>query len=260
MAEEGKKMGASIIPKEPKRKVDDNTKKCDEIMDEIEIEHKKYAEIVNKIKTGINRYFLIKCKVNKGEYYFLAEYKTDGFDEFFTPGGFFNKERICTAGKKITKEMIIKQYGDGPMINFILLHNKKDCSIKIGPPNKRLISYDNFKKNIIPINEAFMYKNMPSSISESDIVDYTNYMNKKEEKEEITELENVEHLIPDDDDAPRNVETGSGELPPPPPPPPPVPAWPPNEGQKVGGRKKRRKKRSRSKKRRGRRKNRTKKN
>jgi len=258
MAEEGKKKGASIIPKEPERKVDDNTKICDEMMDEIEIEHKKYAEIVNKIKTGINRYFLIKCKVNKGEYYFLAEYKTDGFDEFFTPGGFFNKKRICTAGKKMTKEMIIKKYGDGPMIQFILLHNKKVCTIKIGPPNKRLISYDNFKKNIIPINEAFMYKNMPTSISESDIVDYTNYLNKKEEKEEkVTELENVKYeVIGGDDDAHRNVETVSGELPPVPPPP--IPAWPPNQGG--GGRKKRRKKRSRSKKRRGRRKNRTKKN
>ena len=270
-------MEDSVIPEGPDMTDNAHTLVCKEIMAEMKIEHDKYEKIVKKIKTSIHQLFLVKCKVEKGEYYFLAEYKSDGFNDYFGKNSGFGEIQQCMHDNVMTnrpgeKERLNKLYGSsgGRSLVFKFLHNNKDVTIKIGPPNKRTISYEDFKNSFIPINDAFMYENMPKTIDATNIVGM-------------------------------NLLEPPNKPPPPPPvpgllPPPPtsgapiLPPVPPtvtkkadavdlteeeeeefsdvNEGdinvvdieQKEGGRKKRRKKGSRSKKRRGRRKNSTKKN
>ena len=264
MAEEGSKLqrmdGEMLdegLPEEPKEDSPQSLQ-CKEIIAEMKIEHDKYNKIVRKIVTGTNRLFLVKCKVEKGEYYFLAEYLNDNFEkDFFGNSMAFSASQQCRdKTSKINREDEINrlngEYGKngGPMLEFKFLHNDKRVTIKIGAPNKRTISYEDFKNSFIPIDEAFMYKNMPKTIDETNIVGM-----------KLLEPQSPPPPVP-----------GTPPMPPPPP--------EMDEAQvvdlteeeekefsdasdgeeKVGGRKKRRKKRSRSKKRRRRRKNRTKKN
>tara|TARA_B100000902_G_scaffold286995_1_gene273127 strand:+ start:3597 stop:4415 length:819 start_codon:yes stop_codon:yes gene_type:complete len=257
-------MPDTVLPGAPK---EDNPQslQCKEIMAEMKIGHDKYNKIVRKIVTGTNHLFLVKCKVEKGEYYFLAEYLNDNFEkDFFGKSMAFSESQQCRDGISMIKrgdevERLYKLYGEGPMLEFKFLHNDKQVTIKIGPPNNRTISYEDFKNSFIPINEAFMYENMPKTIDATNIV-------------------GMKLLEPPKQGPPPIPASGA----------PIIPKLPPNlerkdtngdqlsgmdseefedvnEGDmKVeelgGGRKKRRKKGSRSKKRRGRRKNRTKKN
>lgn len=240
------------LPEGPK---EDNPQslQCKEIMAEMKIEHDKYNKIVRKIVTGTNRLFLVKCKVEKGEYYFLAEYLNDNYEkDFFGKSMAFSESQQCRdAISKINRgdevNRLNELYGEGPMLEFKFLHNDKRITIKIGPPNKRTISYEDFKNSFIPIDDAFMYKNMPKTIDETNIVGM-----------KLSEPQSAPPPLPTDE---RPI----------------VPPIPPgmneaevvnltgdeekqfsdvsNGEENVGGRKKRRKKRSRSKKRRRRRRN-----
>ena len=109
---------------------------CKKIMAEMKIEHDKYEKIVKKIKTSINQLFLVKCNVNMGEYYFLAEYKYDGFKDFFGKNSAFGEFQVCLHDKvKINRNDEInrlnKLYGDGPSLGFKFLHNNKEVTIRI---------------------------------------------------------------------------------------------------------------------------------
>ena len=167
---QGEILDERLLPEGPK---EDNqqSKQCKEIIAEMKIEHDKYYKIVRKIVTSTNRLFLVKCKVEKGEYYFLAEYLNDNFDkDFFGKNMFFSASQQCRdETSKINRQdevnRLNEEYGKsgGPMLEFKFLHNDKRVTIKIGAPNKRTIGYEDFKNSFIPIDEAFMYKNMPKT-------------------------------------------------------------------------------------------------
>ena len=242
------------IPKGPDMTDNAHTLVCKEIMAEMKIEHDKYEEIVKKIRTSIHQLFLVKCKVDEKEYYFLAEYKNDGFFDYFGKNKAFGEIQQCMHNKVKTnrpaeEKRLLAIYGDGPSLGFKFLHNDRHVTIKIGPPNNRMISYEDFKNTFIPLKDAFMYKNMPKTIDIGNIVGLKKPALPAELPMSEVKEEEVTHEVIDSDDEFTDVESD-----------------PVNEGDmKVeelvgGGRKKRRKKRSRSKKKRRKRKNRTKKN
>jgi len=256
------------LPEGPDMTDNAHTIVCKQIMAEMKIEHDKYEEIVKKIRSSIHQLFLVKCKVDEKEYHFLAEYKNDGFFDYFGKhASAFSDIQLCMQKKvKINRpdevKRLNKMYGDGPSLGFKFLHNKKDVTIKIGPPNNRTISYEDFKNTFIPLNEAFMYKNMPETIDVANIVGLKPpTLPGALPMDEMIEEEVTHEVISDSegesDDEFKDVEEDDGKV-----------VDPRNVGdmkvedieEKVGGRKKRRKKRSRSKKKRRKRKNRTKKN
>ena len=266
MAEETpglQRMDAEVIPDTvlPGAPKEDNQQalQCKEIMAEMKIEHDKYNKIVRKIVTGTNHLFLVKCKVEKGEYYFLAEYLNDNYDkDFFGKSMAFSESQQCRDGiSKMNRgdevNRLNELYGEGPMLEFKFLHNNKRVTIKIGPPNNRTISYEDFKNSFIPINEAFMYENMPKTIDATNIVGMKLLEPPKQgpPPAPTSGAPIVPKLPPEMDEAEAVNLTGDEER---------QFSDVSDDEEKVGGRKKRRKKRSRSKKRRRRRKNRTKKN
>ena len=249
-------MPDTVLPEGPKEDHPQSIQ-CKKIMAEMKIEHDKYNKIVRKIVTSTNHLFLVKCKVEKGEYYFLAEYLNDNFEkDYFGKSMGFSEAQQCRDNiSKIKHEdevnRLNQQYGKGPNLAFKFLHNKKQVEINIGPPNARTISYEDFKNSFIPINEAFMYKNMPKTIDQTNIVGMKIVEPPKQVPPPISGAPIVPPLPPGVDEAEVVNLTGDEEN---------QFSDVSDDEEKVGGRKKRRKKRSRSKKRRRRRNNRTKKN
>ena len=150
-----------------------------------------------------------------------------------------------TAKKYNSLKKFEDEYNRGPPSMFFnFVHQKKDSDDKQIKLGTKYFPYEDFKKSIIPINEAFMYKNMIiEDIGTGHIVNYT--PEAETEGEEVVE-EKVEHAIIGSEEDEMVVEDIEGQdL---------------FKGSFGGKKKKKRKKRSRSKKRRRRRKNNTKKN
>jgi hypothetical protein len=243
---------------------------CDDLLEEMRRRQNQYGEIINKIKKGEGRLFLVKCKTQKGkEYYFLARYNSDNFDKTLQEQAVFGtKPDPCgdTDYKDFQKIENFEKLWN-PMMEFTMLRNEKVYTLRFG--NKQF-KYEEFKKNIIPIDEAFMYENIKlSSNNESSIVGYTPPQEEQpppiprapsEIPDDLVEEEVVHEIItppitPIPSEEFKDVEEDDGthvsdiELEP--------------ESDTVGGKKKkkkRRKKRSRSQKKRRRRRNSTKKN
>ena len=256
----------SVIPEGPPGRSED-AEACVELLEQLKEMHNKYKKIVDKIKSGYNQLFLIKCGTSKGNYHFLAKYKSDTYNQYFQDEqSVFSTGIISDPCSKEqlknfkTLEKMKEHYNKIPPLLFYNFEHKTygvgstPEQINLAP---KYFQYDDFKNSIIPIEEAFMYKEirkeplkivgynseiqkepelppavpaLPPGMDEADVVDLTGDEEKQFKdvnENDGTEIEDIE--IKDDE-------------------------------RKVGGRKKRRKKRSRSKKRRRGRKNRTKKN
>ena len=68
--------------------------------------HKKYEDIINKIKSSEGQLFLIKCKTSQGEYHFLARYKNDTFDKYMTGDVMFTGFNPTLVMQKQQKDII----------------------------------------------------------------------------------------------------------------------------------------------------------
>jgi hypothetical protein len=243
----------------------DEEQTCLDALEEMVIIHKKYEDIINKIKSGEGQLFLVKCNTSGGLYHFLARYTSDTFGEYMQENKAFpNVPNPCdkkTAKQYDTLKKFEEKYNKGPPSMFFnFVHQKKDSDEKQLKLGRKYFPYEKFKKSIIPINEAFMYKDMIiENIGTGHIVDYTSEAEteREEEVEVVEEEEGVEYDPPSRQPSEEIPESDHLEV---------------EDGMKVvdieleeelvGGKKKKkkRKKRSRSKKRIRQRKNNTKKN
>ena len=155
--------GKSQIPSEPKREENDDTRECDKILEEMKQMHKKYENIINKIKGSEGQLFLVKCNTSRGQYHFLARYQKDNFNKYFKKGAAFPSGTLnepCdneNANKFNTMDAFEEKYeSEAPMFEFKLLHNNEVITLKFG--KKTRMEYEDFKTTFIPINEAFMYE------------------------------------------------------------------------------------------------------
>ena len=231
-ATHGAKTETGIPAPPPGRPDDEDTKYCVELLEQLKEMHNKYKNIVDKIKSGYNQLFLIKCGTSKGNYHFLAKYKSDTYNQYFQ-----DEQTVFSSGtipdpcsqdqlKNFeTLEKMKEHYNKIPPSLFYTVEHKtygagdNQEQLNLAP---KYFQYDAFKDSIIPIEEAFMYKEMrnePLKILDIEDIDYE---------------ENGFKVLTDEEA---------------------------NEFARGGKKKKKkRRKRSRSKKRKGRRKNRTKKN
>lgn len=235
----------------------DEEQTCLDALEEMVIIHKKYEDIINKIKSGEGQLFLVKCNTSGGLYHFLARYTSDTFGEYMQENKAFpNVPNPCdkkTAKQYDTLKKFEEKYNKAPpSLFFNFVHQNKDSDEKQLKLGSKYFPYEKFKKSIIPINEAFMYKDMIiENIGTGHIVDYIS----EEVVEEVLEEENVtyEPISRESSDEFKDSESDpevEDDM------------RVQNEGEWVGGKKKKkkRKKRSRSKKRIRQRKNNTKKN
>ena len=240
--------GKSQIPSGPTREENHDTRECDKILEEMKQMHKKYENIINKIKGSEGQLFLVKCNTSRGQYHFLARYQKDNFNKYFKKGAAFPSGTLnepCdnkNANKFNTMDAFEEKYESvAPMFEFKLLHNNEVITLKFG--KKTRMKYEDFKTTFIPINEAFMYEEFEKEvIGMGNIVGIAPQLSKVPSDMDMVEESNVVHgIIGSEGDGTKIVDI---EL-----------------GDRFGGKKKKkRKKRSRSKKRRRRRKNNTKKN
>ena len=277
MAEEGSKLQrmdathgvkpeTGIPEPPPGRPEDEDTKSCVKLLEQLKEMHNKYKNIVDKIKSGEGQLFLIKCGTSKGNYHFLAKYKSDNYKKYFQgEQSVFNVGMVpdpCSKDKLNkfkTYEKMEAYYNEiPPHLFFTVLHEKgkEDKQLKLAP---KYFKYDDFKNSIIPINEAFMYEEMQNEIISDSIIGYNSEIQdiptsgpavpplppgmerKDTDGDELNPMNSEEFQDVNEEDGTKVVDI---------------------EGKttQAGGRKKRKKQRSRSKKRRRRRKNRTKKN
>ena len=254
--------GKSPIPLEPKREENDDTRECDKILEEMKQMHKKYENIINKIKGSEGQLFLVKCNTSRGQYHFLARYQKDNFNKYFKNGAAFPSGTLnepCdnkNANKFNTMDAFEKKYeAEAPMFEFKLLHNEEVITLKFGKETR--MKYENFKTTLIPINEAFMYEEF-----EKEVIGFGNIvgiiappLSKVPSDMGLDEGAVTHEIIGSEEDTDTdNPSSGQVE----------------GDGTEIvdielddrfgGKKKKKRKKRSRSKKRRRRRKNNTKKN
>jgi hypothetical protein len=251
------------IPAEPKRVENDDTRECDKILEEMKQMHKKYENIINKIKGSEGQLFLVKCNTLRGQYHFLARYQKDNLNKYFKKGAAFPSGTLnepCdneNANKFNTMDAFEERYSkEAPMFEFKLLHNNEVITLKFGKETR--MKYEDFKTTFIPINEAFMYEEF-----EKEIINIGNIvgivkppLSKVPSDMDMVEESNVVHEIIGSEEYTDTDNPSSGQV--------------EGDGTKIvdielddrfgGKKKKKRKKRSRSKKRRRRRKNNTKKN
>ena len=243
------------IPAEPKRVENDDTRECDKILEEMKQMHKKYENIINKIKGSEGQLFLVKCNTSRGQYHFLARYQKDTLNKYFKRGAAFPSGTLnepCdneNANKFNTMDAFEERYSkEAPMFEFKLLHNNEVITLKFGKETR--MKYEDFKTTFIPIDEAFMYEEF-----KEEIINYGNIVGIRKPKVpppilDVVEESDVKHeIIHQSSEEFKDVESDMEveDI----------------EGQdQFGGKKKKkkRKKRSRSKKKRRRRKNNTKKN
>jgi hypothetical protein len=260
-ATHGAKTETGIPAPPPGRPDDEDTKYCVELLEQLKEMHNKYKNIVDKIKSGYNQLFLIKCGTSKGNYHFLAKYKSDTYNQYFQ-----DEQTVFSSGtipdpcsqdqlKNFeTLEKMKEHYNKIPPSLFYTVEHKtygagdNQEQLNLAP---KYFQYDAFKDSIIPIEEAFMYKEMRNEPLK--ILGYNSEVEKApalpalppgvngaNDGMEILDIEDIDYeengfKVLTDEEA--------------------------NEFARGGKKKKKkRRKRSRSKKRKGRRKNRTKKN
>ncbi len=240
------------IPAEPKRVENDDTRECDKILEEMKQMHKKYENIINKIKGSEGQLFLVKCNTSRGQYHFLARYQKDNLNKYFKKGAAFPSGTLnepCdneNANKFNTMDAFEERYSkEAPMFEFKLLHNNEVITLKFGKDTR--MKYEDFKTTFIPINEAFMYEEFEKEIINiGNIVGIVKPPLSKVPSDMDMEESDVEHEIIGSEEDKMVVEDIEGQD--------------PFKDSFGGKKKKKRKKRSRSKKKRRRRKNNTKKN